>query len=158
MKPIEILACHISNKLNVRELLNWSRTRTIWYWFYFLYAFWNFGQVDFLFEKKSKSEKVVLLADVLNAHQNPVVVNCNTRTERVVQSSNSVALFRVAPPAESNNERDFGLYSHCLGAGYLLACWGSVISFGSSGAETVVVVVQDQRGSFQSRYCFLFLF
>lgn len=43
-------------------------------------------------------------------------VNCNTRTERVVQSSNLVALFRVVPPAVSNNERDLGLYSHCFGS------------------------------------------
>lgn len=114
----------------------------------FFICFLKLWTGDFLLKNIYKSEKVVLLADVLNAHQNPVVVNCNTRTERVVQSSNSVALFRVAPPAESNNERDFGLYSHCLGAGYLLACRGSVISFGSSGTETVAVVVQEQRGKF----------
>ena len=68
-----------------------------------------------------------------------------------------MALFRVAPPAVSNDERDFGLYSHCLGVGYLLSCRGSVVVFGSSGTETVVVVVQDQMGSFQSSYCSFFL-
>lgn len=65
----------------------------------------------------------------------------------MVQSSNSVALFRVAPPAVLNDERDFGLYSRCLGAGSLLSCRGLVVSFGSSGSEIVVAVVKDQRGS-----------
>lgn len=68
-----------------------------------------------------------------------------------------MALFRVAPPAVSNNERDFGLYSHCLGVGYLLSRSGSVVFFGSSGTETVVVVVQDQMGIVQSNYCSFFL-
>lgn len=102
-------------------------------------------------------QQLLLLAGDLKAHRNPVVVSELQHKNWACGSViNSVALFRVAPPAVSNNERDFGLYSHCLGVGYLLSCWGSVVFFGSSGTETVVVVVQDQRGSFQFSYSFSF--
>lgn len=50
----------------------------------------------------------------------------------------------------------FGLLRHCQGVGSLLACWGSVISFGSACFKTVVAV-QDQRGILVS-WCSFSLF
>lgn len=48
----------------------------------------------------------------LNTHQNPVVVGKLQHENGV---SGSVIKLGVAPPAVSNNERDFGLHSHCWG-------------------------------------------
>lgn len=102
-------------------------------------------------KKKKKTASISMKSGVAycwDAHQNPVVVSklqpknwaCGLELSGTVQSCTSSCVQQW--------KGFFGLYSHCFGAGGLPSRRGSPVSFGSSGAETVVVVVQDRRGSF----------
>lgn len=50
---------------------------------------------------------------------------CNVHLKALEESSGSLqtrGTVRVAPPAVIHGERDYGLYSHCLGARGLSSC------------------------------------
>lgn len=64
----------------------------------------------------------------------------------------------VAPPAVSKNERDFGLFSHCLGAGHLRSCWGFRVLLQLLSLRDCSCSCSGSEGKFSVSLLFLFLF